>query len=321
MTGTGPIKLTITLSSDDGKPKLVARVNSRGEPVDPSKMSWMEVQKFAMSQAWNTWATEPRTVYQAGLLMFKRGLSIFTVPEPLKISISRKANDHEIVIERVFRQYLQAVVDSSKGYLTIRYTPAGLSGFMTETIKSSATDSAGKDNMEAEVAIRVLTPLFYARMVRYGSVIEALLEEAKQGQTLEVKRLDEFVLRLRRDDGCAARTRKYGLMDKPTMRSISLLRRPPKPLLNPTPLHLDSQEKSSKNTGLDEGEDGNDLVSHCSDSEEAQAYRLAVLKLLLSDWLAAGNLDLLAMERFIVRVGLIWVAVNGLRAFLHRVLM
>lgn len=321
MTGTGPIKLTITLSSDDGKPKLVARVNSGGEPVDPSKMSWMDVQKFAMSQAWNTWATEPRTVYQAGLLLFKRGLSIFTVPEPLKTSISRKAKDHEIVIERVFRQYLQAVVDSSKGYLTIRYTPAGLSGFMAETIKSSATESAGKDNMEAEVTVRVLTPLFYARMVRYGSAIETLLEEAKQGQTLEVKRLDEFVLRLRREDGCASRTRKYGLMDRLTMRSISLLRRPPKPLLNPTPLHLDSQENSSKNTGLDEREDGNDLVSHCSDLEEAQAYRLAVLKLLLSDWLAAGNLDLLAMERFIVRVGLIWVVVNGLRAFLHRVLM
>ena len=91
MTGTGPIKLTITLSSDDGKPKLVARVNSRGEPVDPSKMSWMEIQRFAMSQAWNTWATEPRTVYQAGLLFFKRRLSIVTVPQPLKTSIDRKS--------------------------------------------------------------------------------------------------------------------------------------------------------------------------------------------------------------------------------------
>lgn len=321
MTGTGPIKLTITLSSDDGKPKLVARVNSRGEPVDPAKMSWMEVQKFAMSQAWNTWATEPRTVYQAGLLMFKRGLSIFTVPEPLKTSISRKAKDHEVVIERVFRQYLQAAVDGANSCLTVRYTPAGLPGSMTEIIKNSAARSPGKEKTEAAATIRVLTPLFYARMVRYGSVIEALLGEAKQGQTLEVERLDEFVLRLRRDGGCAARATKYGLMVRLTMRSISLLRYPPKPLINPTSLYLASEEKSSKQEGLTEGEDGKDLVSLCTDPKEARAYRLAVLKLLLSDWLAAGNLDLLAMERFIVRVGLIWVVGNGLRDILHRILL
>lgn len=320
MTGTGPIKLTITLSSDDGKAKLVARVNSRGEPADPSKMTWMEVQKFAMSQAWNTWATEPRTVYQAGLLLFKRGLSIFTVPEPLKTSISRKAKDHEVAIEKVFRQYLQAVVDSAKGRLRIRYKSAGLSGSMTESIASSITHSAGEDEMETEVTIRVLTPLLYARMVRYGSVLEALLEETKQGQTLEVERLEEFVLRLRRDNGCAVRARTYGLMDRLTMRSISLLRRPPKPLINPTSLDPKNQEKSSKK-GLDERGDVNDLMSLCADPEEARAYRLALLKLLLSDWLAAGNLDLLAMERFIGRIGLIWVVGNGLRAFLHRVLM
>ena len=320
MTGTGPIKLTITLSSGHGKVKLVARVNSRGEPVDPAKMSWMEVQKFAMSQAWNTWATEPRTVYQAGLLMFRRGLSIFTVPEPLKTSISRKAKDHEAVFEKVFRQYLQTAVDGPKGYLTVRYTPAGLPGSMTETIKNSAARSPGIEKTEAVATVRVLTPLFYARMVRYGSVIEALLEEAKQGQTLEVERLDEFVLRFRRDDGCAVRATKYGLMDRLTMRSISMLRRPPKPLINPTSIHVGSHERFSKQEVLDEREDGNDLVSLCTDPEEARAYRLAVLKLLLSDWLAAGNLDLLVVERFIVRVGLIWVVGNGLRDILHRVL-
>ena len=315
MTGTGPIKLTITLSSDSGKPKLVARVNSRLDPVDPSKMSWMEVQKFAMSQAWNTWATEPRTVYQAGLLKFKRGLSIFTVPEPLKTSMPRKAKDHEVVIERVFRQYLQAVANSVKG-LTVRYTPAGLPGSKAEIVKNCA----GKEDMDAaEITIIVLTPLFYARMVRYRSVIEALREEAKQGQTLEVERFDEFVLRLRRYDRCSVRVRKYGLVDRLTMRTISLLRRPLKPPLNPTPPHLDNQKNSSKNTGLDERENGDNLVSRYTDPEEARAYRLAVLKLLLSDWLAVGNLDLLSMERFIVRIGIIWVVGNGLRDILRRV--
>lgn len=252
--------------------------------------------------------------------MLKRGLSTFAVPEPLKTSISRKAKDHEIVIERVFRQYLEAVVNNRNGCLAVRYTPAGLSGSIPETIRGPTGDSFSGEEMEAEVTIRVLTPLFYARIVRYGSIIEALSEEAKQGQTVEVERSDEFALRLRRDDGCSVRARNYGLMDRLTVRSISLLRRPPKSLTSPASPHLNSQENSAKKR-LDEREDGNDLASYCRSSKERRAYRLAVLKLLLSDWLAAGNLDLLALERLVVRVGLVWVVANGLRDFLHRVLL
>lgn len=325
MAGIGPIKLCLTLSSDAGKPKVVARVYSNDSPVDPTKLSWWQVQRFAMSKAWDTWATEPRTVYQAGLLMFKRGLSIFTVPEPLKTSISRKAKDHEIVIEGLFRQYLKNMAKNAKDGLLMSYMAAGIQGATAEVIMSPATQNAATE-VTRFVAFRVLTPAFYSRMVRYETVARAMKQEARQGQTLEVEGLDEL-LKAATEEYQVVES-KCGLVDRVIKFFISLLRRGAKSLGNTKAEKSEALKAAHQEAAMGqevktaEATKVNSVDDMGSDLNEGEIYlyRMAVLKLLLSDWVALGNMDLLALERFIVRVGLMWMVGNGLQNVLHRLL-
>lgn len=324
MTGTGPIKLCLTLSSDSGKPKVVARVYSNGPPVNPAELSWWQVQRFAISKAWDTWATEPRTVYQAVLLMYKRGLYIFSVPEPLKTSICRKAKDHEVVIEGAFRQYLQKLVDYTKTTLVVHYTAAGIPGATTEVVRTSAATDGAMEVTEV-VSIRVLTPLFYARMVRYETVEVALEEEARQAQTLEIEGLGHLLTPT--DDVFPVVSPKRGLVDTVTARSMSLLRRIPNTLTATKAARIDvlkdryvDAHKKPATDARTKGSFMTDLDFLINDKEELHLYRTAVLKVLLSDWLAVGNADLLALERLVFRIGLIYMAGNGLQNLLHNIL-
>lgn len=164
-------------------------------------------------------------------------------------------------------------------------------------------------------------------MVRYETVEVALEQEARQGQALETEGLDRLLSTT--DDTFPVVISKRGLVDRVMARSMSLLRRAPDTLTSTkaaqtqawkTQNHKVDARKKPATDERTERTFTSDFGFLINDKEELHQYRMAVVKLLMSDWLAVGNMDLLALERLVVRVGLIYMAGNGVQNVLHTLL-
>lgn len=91
----GRVNNTITLSSSKNNPKLIARVFSTSDSIDPYAFEELQVWKFMTSWWWVGLVTFPRIVKEAGKLFFLRRLHVWFRPEVLKDSIGRNETDDE----------------------------------------------------------------------------------------------------------------------------------------------------------------------------------------------------------------------------------
>jgi len=83
------ISNNITLVSSGGHPKLVARVFSDGNSIDPTALSVRAVFKFVLRWGWVGFLTSPRILKEAWKLFFKHKLQIWYRPEVAQGSIAR----------------------------------------------------------------------------------------------------------------------------------------------------------------------------------------------------------------------------------------
>lgn len=91
----GPVDNTITLSSSKDHPKLVARIFSTSNALNPSTVTRWDAFKFVLSWWWVGLVTFPRIVREAGKLFFRRKLHVWYRPEVSKDSIGRTATQEE----------------------------------------------------------------------------------------------------------------------------------------------------------------------------------------------------------------------------------
>lgn len=96
LSGKGSINNLVELHSSKDHVKIVARIFSTTESIDPSLFSLLGRLKFIASWWWVGLVTFPRVVYEAGKLFFRRKLQVWYRPEVLKGSIGR----HETRDER-----------------------------------------------------------------------------------------------------------------------------------------------------------------------------------------------------------------------------
>ena len=96
-TGAGAalVDNTITLSSSKQHPKLIARVFSSSDSIDPYKLKGWDSFKLIASWWWVGFVTFPRIVREAGKLFFRRKLHVWYRPEVLKDSIGRNETEDE----------------------------------------------------------------------------------------------------------------------------------------------------------------------------------------------------------------------------------
>lgn len=94
LSGSGFVNNTITLSSSKDHVKLVARVFSTRDGIDPSLGGWERL-RFVVAWWWVGFVTFPRIVREAGKLFFQRKLHVWFRPEVLKDSIGRRETADE----------------------------------------------------------------------------------------------------------------------------------------------------------------------------------------------------------------------------------
>lgn len=96
LSGKGSINNLVELHSSENHVKIVAKIFSTTESIDPSSLSLLGRLKFVASWWWVGLVTFPRVVVEAGKLFFRRKLRVWFRPEVLEGSIGR----HETRDER-----------------------------------------------------------------------------------------------------------------------------------------------------------------------------------------------------------------------------
>ncbi|KAJ6440213.1 L-aminoadipate-semialdehyde dehydrogenase [Purpureocillium lavendulum] len=184
------LDITITLMSSKGRPKLVARLFSDGPAVDPFALGPLSKMVFLAKWSWVGFATVPRIVKEATTLLFRQKLHLRDKPEPLVATLGRHPTPIEESLEMCFRSYLSFLVDRSAKPVEVKYFASGL---LTATEKTfTPLRSKGLDS-DHVLEIRVLSPSFYSRFIRYPRSLDAMLAELQERQTISITWLRLFL--------------------------------------------------------------------------------------------------------------------------------
>ncbi|KAK2597467.1 hypothetical protein QQS21_005937 [Conoideocrella luteorostrata] len=184
MTGFQGVDVTINLSSSKGHPKLVARLFSQEQAIDPDSMSILAKIGFLSRWSWVGFATFPRIVKEAAALFFKRKLHVWYRPEPLRESLGRRATNTERDLEVAFRSYLRFLVGKCQKALSVAYVSSGIVSEVEETISSPSCGIQPGDIQK--LGLKVLTPIFYSRFMHYAHDFEAIFTEFADSGTIWV---------------------------------------------------------------------------------------------------------------------------------------
>jgi hypothetical protein len=323
MSGTGPINTTITLSDSNSKAMLIARVYSAGDALDPTFMSIFAKTCFLLGWWWVGLATFPRTVREAITLLFRRGMKWVFRPEPRKDTMPRPADATEQCIESAFRAFLQHVVSQSQEALILRYIPAGLvSPSHKEEIMASPAAQLLLESSVREIELRVLTPLFYSRLIQYppaltsNSLLPALLSEHHINSTITISNPDV----LSTLDFASSEAKDLNTITKLSLQLLSTLRSSSEPtpisrLPNESPPPPSTPLQAlTTNPSHEPGQSSYsalDLHALTNVSPAAQKeYVNKVATLLLAERIAYGWLEILDFEILLLRVVVIWGVVK-----------
>jgi DUF1365 family protein len=306
--GRESVDSTITLKSSKGHGKVVARLVSNDQPVDPSNMSITHKCRFLLSWWWVGFVTFPRIVREAGRLWFKRKLHVWYRPEPLKESMGRNADLAEQELELMFRKYLRSLVEQCQAPVALKYVPCGLADSGRELMLSPAT----KDKQDAdldEVEFKVLTPVFYTRFVFYAHDLEALFSELRESCTIWVSRPDILPKILFKKPAPALEAE--GPVDFAYFEAIRYLRRRPDTIVRPLTSSQTLQE-SSPTTAVDIRDfrisSMDAFILQQEDADMRRRYRSLVLGIFVAHRLAFGNLMLIDAALIVLRTWLAWSA-------------
>jgi hypothetical protein len=226
-SGSKVLDNIVVLNSSKAHAKLVARVYSDGDHMDPTTMSTSQVVKLLASWFWVGFLTFPRIIAQAYKLYFKRKLHVWFRPEVLASSIGRTHTSSEAIMEAFFLAYISYLVDSASSPLKVTYTPAG--GLGTPIILTSKDIT--QDQRPKELTLRVLTPAFYTRFAHYAHVTEAFDREAlhttPQNQTLVIENAEHLPLLLGSLAPSSSPAMKLKTLDQYRWHLLQRLRSPP----------------------------------------------------------------------------------------------
>lgn len=310
--GREVVDSTITLKSSKNHGKIVARLVSNGQPMDPSTTSITQKWRFLLSWWWVGFVTFPRIVREAGRLWFKRKLHVWYRPEPLRESMGRSADSAEQKLELMFRQYLRSLVEQCQAPVVLKYVPGGLAEAGGELMLSPAA----KDKQDAdvdEIEFKVLTPVFYTRFVFYAHDLEALFSELRESCTIWVSRPDLLPKILFKKPAPALEAR--GPIDFAYFEAIRYLRRRPDTIVRPLTSSQTLQE-SSPTTAVDIREfrisSMDAFILQQEDADMRKRYRSLVLRIFVAHRLAFGSMLLIDAALIVLRTWLAWTVTFAL---------
>ncbi|KAJ4133593.1 hypothetical protein NW768_005181 [Fusarium equiseti] len=297
------LEITLSLFSSKGHPKLVANLVSENEAIDPCDMTVAQMVRVVLNWFWPVVTTLPRFIKECAVLFYTCNLHFWYLPEPLKSSTGRLANDVEKSLQRIFRKYLCSLVERSPMPIVVCYIPSGDPEVSEEVMRSpSAIDS---DESTNEIKIKILTPIFYSRFVHYAHDSEAIFCELAESHTFWTDRPEQLTKIFLKKGSPPLHSPSF--VDYVWFKIIKSLRRRPRKIERP----LTSADKPSPpNTGIDIREfrmsSMDAFVLEQEDDTLKKAYRTAILRLFVADRVTLGSTTSLGMMELLGRVGMSW---------------
>lgn len=336
LSGTGKIDNTITLNSSKAHAKLVARIFSTQPSIDPTTLGYWARLRFIASWWWVGFVTFPRIVREAGKLFFRRKLHVWYRPEVLKDSIGRQATQDEMyvsfptlqetvvltatsIIERTFRRFLRYPVQSPILECVIKYI-SPIPSSLTEELFTRDSSTSTFPPREDAIEIRVLTPLFYARLARYAHISEFLsneiLTDDDKNRTFSVSHPAAYLRLFEQSETSSQNTcpnprmRMSSMLDSISWAFLRWLRNHVRPSVQQPQQPI--QEVDIRHFGfslLDQ------YSMHHDPPEQAARYRSVVTKLLLSDIVAFGHPEMLDAVAYVFKILCSYLVAAGVKVF------
>ncbi|GKU01859.1 cyclopropane-fatty-acyl-phospholipid synthase [Fusarium langsethiae] len=304
MCGFRGLDITLSLYSSKSHPKLVAKLVSENQAIDPREMNVAQKAGFVLTWFWSAVAALPRFIKESAVLLFRHNLHFWYRPEPRKNSIGRSSSDVEKVLERVFCAYLRSLVEQSPTPVVVRYTPSGDAEVSEEVLRSPlGTDSSDSAN---EIKIKILTPVFYSRFVHYAHDSEAVFCELAESCTFWTDKPEQLTKIFLKKGSPSLHA--SSLVEYVWFQLIKTMRHRPRKIERPL---TSVGRSSSPTTGIDiRGFRISSMDAFVLGQEDARmktAYRMAVLRLFVADRITLGSTALLGMMELLGRAGISWV--------------
>ncbi|KAG9960018.1 DUF1365-domain-containing protein, partial [Aureobasidium melanogenum] len=243
-SGSKVLDNLVVLNSSQAQAKLVARVYSDNDYMDPKAMRSSQTIKTLASWFWVGFLTFPRILTQAYKLYFKRKLHVWFRPEVLASSIGRTHTSSEAILEAFFFSYLSFLVDSSPEPLQFKYTPAGGLGPCIILTSKNVTEN----RVPKQLGLKVLTPAFYTRFVHHGYTSRAFVMESihpnPDNRTCVLENAENLPLVLSTMECTTPVISDLGTADQYRWRLLQRLRSAPPPGANPDSDTVSSDEAS-----------------------------------------------------------------------------
>ncbi|KAH7395750.1 hypothetical protein BKA64DRAFT_68736 [Cadophora sp. MPI-SDFR-AT-0126] len=305
------IDVKITLNSSKGHPKLVARLISTGPAINPATLGAFSKLEFLAKWFWIGFATVPRIVKEAVLLLYQRKLHVKDKPEPLIGTLGRRPTSVEKLLESRFRQYLEFLVHSSRRPVSVKYSTSGfLSG-----IGVTFTSQQGEDSQDYEqLDLRVLTPDFYSRFIQYSVSLDGIISELREHRTVWIN-TPELLSGI---FSPLAFTRREPLSAtiSDTMFSTlirKLRRRPPNACSDSASVHLPrtlQPLENIKNIGVSSMDE---YFMAFADKGVRRRYKWAIIRQLIADRYLMGRMEILNQGIVAARLGIALACASWLR--------
>ncbi|KAJ8116564.1 hypothetical protein OPT61_g2034 [Boeremia exigua] len=306
---TPVIDNTITLKSSKDHAKVVARLNSVGVPLDPSKFGVMGAAWFISRWWWVGFLTSPRILKEAFALFYKRSLSVWFRPEVLTSSLGRLPTSSEVTIYKIFCEYLIHLVDTAQDEFRIILHTAIPDA--PKQIINCARPS--REDPIKEIEIRILTPAFYSRFIHYAYTSEAFDRECiftdEKNRTCWISR-PELLAQLFTQSAATAPpsiVQSSGANELRWLLMKKLRCAPAEPAYNATPKNPEFRIEDIRAVGFSEM----DIFTRSQkDTRLAGTYRRIATKLFLAQRLCLGFLEIISLTDWIMRISFLYCAVR-----------
>ncbi|KAG9601958.1 DUF1365-domain-containing protein, partial [Aureobasidium melanogenum] len=243
-SGSKVLDNLVVLNSSQAQAKLVARVYSDDDYMNPTAMSTSQTIKTLASWFWVGFLTFPRILTQAYKLYFKRKLHVWFRPEVLASSIGRTHTSSEAILEAFFFSYLSFLVDSAPEPLQFKYTPAGGLGTCITLTSKKVTEN----QVPKQLGLKVLTPAFYTRFVHHGYTSRAFVMESihlnPDNRTCVLENAENLPLVLSTMESTTPAISGLETVDQYRWRLLQRLRSAPPPGANPDSDTVSNDEAS-----------------------------------------------------------------------------
>ncbi|KAJ5742386.1 uncharacterized protein N7511_011405 [Penicillium nucicola] len=176
----GPLHSNTTLYAPDGRPKIISRLFSCGEPLDPLRATPWQLMRFICRWGYIGALSKQRIIYEALRVRFRGNLTYLRKPEVKNSNIPREetALERQVSLEKFFRLFLVHVVAHYPKPLKVIYEPSKSHWLFAETFHSPSSQlDLQKSLPELELTVRVLSPAFYTNVLQYEDPAAGLDKE------------------------------------------------------------------------------------------------------------------------------------------------